>query len=280
MASDSYRSAMVPNTNPQSRSEISIPEGLKRLQGITLDEVNCVKLMNRVEIKYLFMSHRIHDLISMLPPGYRILEIENTRALPYFTTYFDTPDFLFYHQHIHGRLNRYKIRYRKYEVTDESFLEIKKKNKKGRTIKWRIENRPEGESLNLEAEEFLNHYSPVRKDKILPVLLNRFNRITLADCSLKERITIDINVSFEDPYDGRRIDLPHLAIAELKKEGISGHSPFTYLIRQMGIHPTGFSKYCIGSALMNDTLKKNILKPKILLINKFENEYTRSAVIA
>ena len=77
----------------------------------------------------------------MLSNHYQVLEINNMRILPYSTTYLDTSDYLFYYQHVRGEFERYKLRYRKYEATNESFLEIKKKTNKGRTIKWRIENK-------------------------------------------------------------------------------------------------------------------------------------------
>ena len=68
--------------------------------------------------------------------------------------------------------------------------------------------------------------------------------------------------------------MPYLAIVELKKEGYSEYSDFKNLIRQLNIYPTGFSKYCMGSAILNDSLKKNMIKPKLLLLNKIKNEHT------
>jgi len=49
-------------------------------------------------------------------------------------------------------------------------------------------------------------------------------------------------------------------------------SCFNILIKNLNIYPTGFSKYCTGIVMINDFMKKNIIKPKLLLIKKIENE--------
>ena len=106
---------------------------LSKLNSVSLDSLYSVRLMNRIEIKYVFTIRKLPDLISMLGSHYQVLEIKNMRILPYSTTYLDTSDYLFYSQHVRGEFARYKLRYRKYEATNESFLEIKKKTNKGRT---------------------------------------------------------------------------------------------------------------------------------------------------
>jgi len=259
--------------NGQIESELS------KLDPISLDAISCIRLMNRIEIKYVFSSCKLAELINILAEHYKVLEIENLRILPYSTTYLDTADTLFYYQHVRGERERHKIRYRKYEATDESFLEIKKKTNKGRTIKWRIENQPVAGYFDTRASGFIQEYLPVSSTLVQPSLLNHFTRITLIGFELKERITIDFNISFSRPENNEWIALPYLAIAELKKETYSDSSRFKGLIKQLKIYPAGFSKYCVGSALLNDSLKKNMIKPKLLLLNKLENEYTRSDFI-
>jgi hypothetical protein len=205
---------------------------------------------------------------------FHVLEICNMRILTYSTTYLDTDDCLFYNQHVRGEYDRHKIRYRKYEATEESFLEIKKKTNKGRTIKWRIAGKPSSGTFDSQASGFLREHLPVSSILVRPTLLNQFTRITLAGFELKERVTIDFNISFTRPETMEHINLPYLAIAELKKEAYSDSSHFKTLIRQLNVYPAAFSKYCVGSALLNDSLKRNMIKPKLLLLNKLENEYT------
>jgi len=256
-------------------SEIRV--ALSKLNPISLDAIGSVKLMNRIEKKYVFTSGKLNDLINLLNGRYHVLEIDNLRVLPYSTTYFDTCDYLFYYQHVRGEFDRYKIRYRKYEATDTSFLEIKKKTNKGRTIKWRIENKPSAVYFDKQAVSFIEEHLPVDSTLVKPVLVNHFTRATLVGFEPKERITIDFNITFSDPEKKIQVEMPYLAIVELKKEGYSEYSDFKNLIKQLYIYPTGFSKYCMGSAILNDSLKKNMIKPKLLLLNKIKNEHTRDS---
>jgi hypothetical protein len=249
-----------------------IESELDRLNPVNLDALSGMRLMNRIELKYVFETGKLSSLIRLLGIHYYILEINKMRMLPYSTTYLDTEDSLFYYQHVRGKFARHKIRYRRYMATNESFLEIKKKTNKERTVKWRIENEPLSGSFDPQASRFIRNFLPVSSALIKPSLINEFTRITLAGFELRERITLDFNISFSDPESMEKISLPHLAIAELKKEINSDTSHFKELIKQLSIYPSGFSKYCVGRALLSDTLKKNMIKPKLLLLNKLENE--------
>jgi hypothetical protein len=242
---------------------------------IGLEEMDGVRLMNRVETKYVFSAKKLPDLLDNLHGSYKILEIEMVRNFPYHTTYMDTCDNLFYTQHVTGKLNRHKVRYRRYESTGLSFLEIKKKTNKNRTIKWRIENELNANCPDEDASAFIKEYLPYCLQDLQPVLNNGFTRITLVGTEFKERITLDYNITFTSS-DGRNAGFPFLAIAELKREGYSNHSPIGIIMKQIGIKPNRFSKYCIGSALIRDMPRKNILKPNLLLIYKIENEYNKS----
>lgn len=242
---------------------------------IGLHEMDGVKLMNRVETKFVFCADRLPELLNHVKGSYKVLEIDEIRNFPYSTTYLDTSDFLFYTQQVRGKLNRHKVRYRRYESTGVSYLEIKKKTNKRRTIKWRIEGLLKPDSPDTEAIQFIKKYLPNGLPDLHPVLINGFTRITLVGNECKERITLDYNLTFASPY-GKISGFPFLAIAELKREKHSCLSPFGAVMKQMSIHPGSFSKYCIGSALIMDMPRKNLLKPNLLLINKIENEYFTS----
>jgi hypothetical protein len=253
-----------------------IINALSSLDPIGLEAMGSVKLMNRFDTKYLFSVRKLADLIYHLDGKYKVLDIGSLRVFPYHTTYMDTTDYLFYNQHVRGELERHKIRYRKYESTGNSFLEIKRKTNKRRTIKWRIENKLLSGSFDDQAITFISEHLSVNSLMVKPVLINRFTRATLIGLESKERITIDYNISFSEPNNGIQAEMPYLTIVELKKEGYSPSSPFNNLIKQLNIYPTGFSKYCTGNAILNDVLRRNRIKPKLLLLNKIENEYIRS----
>jgi hypothetical protein len=246
---------------------------LQEFDPIGMGDIDCVRLMNRVETKYIVPSREINTLLESLCRNYHILESRKSRVFRYSTTYFDTNEYLFYNQHIRGQLSRYKIRYRKYEFTGESFLEIKKKTNKGRTLKWRTPNHFSENCFDEGAKLLLSEYSPVNAGFLKPVLLSRFSRITLVNTEFKERITIDYDISFSELNKADKAVMPFVAIVELKKDGHNQSGPFISTVRNMNIHPSGFSKYCIGNALLNGYLKKNILKPKILSLIKIKNEH-------
>jgi hypothetical protein len=248
---------------------------LNSFKTIGLHEMDGVRLMNRVESKYIFCADRLPELLNHLKESYRVLAIDETRNFGYCTTYLDTTELMFYAQQVRGKLNRYKVRYRLYETTGVSYLEIKKKTNKKRTIKWRIENSLKPDSPDAEAMQFINKYLPYGLPDLRPSLINGFTRITLVGNECKERVTLDYNLTFASPY-GVFSGFPFLAVAELKREKKSCLSPFGAVMKQLNIRSGSFSKYCIGSALIMDTPRKNLLKPNLLLINKIENEYFNS----
>jgi hypothetical protein len=243
---------------------------------IKLSEMDEVSLMDRVEKKYVFSTDKLPDLVNQLKDSYKILEIDSFRIFPYHTTYLDTPDHMLFVQQIRGKLNRYKVRYRRYECSGASFLEIKMKTNKSKTKKWRIEKSLDTKTTDADVSDFLNQYLPYDFPDLQPVLINRFSRITLVGKELKERITLDFNLNYSS-IDGIVSELPFVSVAELKCERFNCKSPFTMVMKKAAIQPIRFSKYCIGTALTCNSIRKNTLKPKLILLNKLENEYTKSA---
>jgi len=245
---------------------------LTLLNPIDLDSIRDVSLMNRSETKYVLPASRISDLLEIVSDKYKVLEINNERSFLYRTSYLDTPDYLFYNTHVRGKLERHKIRYRIYESSGTSFLEIKRKTNKRRTIKYRIIN-TQSESLDKNAVSFIREHLNFNHKLLIPALNNSYMRATLVGLNSKERITIDYDISFSLPSEDRQAAMSYLAVVELKKDTHSSNSLFNTVIKKLNVHPTGFSKYCMGSAVLNDLLRKNMIKPKLLLLNKIENEY-------
>jgi hypothetical protein len=239
---------------------------------VALDDIDKVKFMDRIDTKYVLAADRIPDLLRLMNGNYRVLEINNFRIPSYNTFYLDTPDFEFFNQHVTGRSGRIKVRFRRYESNGITFLEIKKKTIKGRTVKWRIENNFLADCFDESAVQFINKHVSFDPGLLRSVLDNSFKRITFTSFNSPERITIDLDLSYSVP-GGRGKELPLIAIAELKSDGLAVRSPFSKLIKQLSVQPTGFSKYCTGIAMFYDLPRMNMLKPKILLLNRIENEY-------
>lgn len=243
---------------------------VKKFTPISLEEMDSVKLMNRIDTKHVLSSSRISNLLIEAKENYRILEIDSQRELLYRTTYFDTDDYKMYVAHQNGKLNRFKIRTREYVVSNIHFLEVKFKNNKGRTLKERVK-RIEGDLKFKDSESvFLTDNSPFPVDDLEPKLWSKFIRLTLVHKRDQERITIDFNLSFKNEK-GKDIDLPKLAIIEVKQDKYTAASDFLQLLRRNGIYEMRFSKYCIGSLLLNPDLKHNRFKSKLLAINKLNN---------
>ena len=167
------------------------------------------------------------------------------------------------------RKTREKIRMRTYMDTNETFLEVKDKNNHGRTKKKRIVI-PEMVTVsdNIEASNFLHSKAKYNMQDITPVLENRFNRITLVNKARTERLTIDTGLQFHNLRNGNTADCNHLAIVELKRDGLT-FSPMKDLLICMHVHTMGFSKYCIGCAMTDKTLRQNNLKERLRKIEKY-----------
>ena len=103
---------------------------LKQFDTATLEYVNTLNLNNRQDTKYAFRHSELSSVLEELKSNYKILEIENKKEFLYENLYYDTPDLFMYFQHHNGKLNRYKIRYRKYIDNNTIFFEIKKKTNK------------------------------------------------------------------------------------------------------------------------------------------------------
>jgi len=252
-----------------------IIEALGKLDPVGLDDMSSIRFMSRIDIKYVVPLNKLLDLFQLLDGNYKILDINNTRALPYSTTYFDTSDYLFYIQHVRGKSERYKLRYRIYESSGDSFLEVKKKNLKGRTMKWRICNDFNQGIFDDEALNFMEKHLPVKPEILSPSLINSFSRVTLAGLQTMERVTLDFDINYLNVRSGRKDGFPYLAIVELKKDGNSISCPFNTMMKSLNTYPTGFSKYVMGLALLDEALKKNMIKRRFIILNKIENEYAR-----
>jgi hypothetical protein len=252
-----------------------IIEILDSFSPIGLEEMKTVRLMNRVDTKYVMSLGRLPDILTRMNGGYKVLEVNKNKSFSYDTIYLDTGDHMFFNQHVTGKLERNKVRYRKYESTGTTYLEVKKRTNKNRTIKWRIKNNfADNNTCDDRALEFIKEYVPLDSLTLKPVLINKFKRVTLVGSVINERITIDYDLSYSDT-NGNQRSIPFIAIIELKREAFSDRSPVAGILKDCLIQPVGFSKYCIGSAILYDLPRKNVLKPKLLLINKIRNEFNQ-----
>ena len=240
----------------------NVQEIISHYQPITLKEMDDVALMNRTDTKYLISVSQLEDVLAEVAHHYRILDINGLRSNHYQSQYYDTPDFYFYRRHHSGKQNRLKIRKRMYVESNLTFLEVKFKSNKGRTEKDRTKLDGLTPDLSLENENYIHETSHF-EEHLEPKLLNLFERITLVDQSLPERITIDLNLSFV--VDDHTVEIPDLVIIEAKQVRQNRHSVFLQALKKRLIRPESMSKYCLGIALLTDQ-KSNMFKEKIRTI--------------
>ena len=259
---------------------MSIASNIDRIltgfSGITLEEVQRASLMRRKDSKFLYSYIHLPEILDRLSNDYRVLDIDNIRSHNYQTFYYDTIDLDMYHMHHRGMVNRHKVRFRKYGTSDIVFLEVKKKDARGITIKNRMKTESDEASILSREEEFLGAFTPYGNKQILPVLENSFNRITLVNHQQSERITLDYQLWFSNLVSEGSVELPGISIAEIKFEKILSSSPFHAALRKSHVTPRRFSKYCIGMSILNPALKQNLFKEKVRRVQKINNEYLQS----
>lgn len=244
---------------------------LQLFDPITLVEMERVSLMNRTDMKFVFEINLLPVILNAIQPFYNSLEINGNRFFNYKTDYFDTNDFQMFTAHSNGKQNRFKVRYREYVGSSLSFLEVKFKNNKGRTLKSRISSWVDNKITDPVDVGFLDNKIPFSPNQLKHSLKNEFTRITLVNKKKKERLTVDFSLSFKkgDLFKS----LPNLVIIEVKQEKIDLNSKIVQVLRKHSIRQASFSKYVSGALLLNKRLKYNQFKANMLYLNKIHKNY-------
>jgi len=250
-----------------------IENSLAGFHPTTLEDMNAIKLLKRYDTKFIFHKNQAGAVFDYLSGKYKILEIGDNRSFGYETLYYDTDDFHFYHQHHNRKLNRYKIRYRRYRQSDKCYFEVKFKNNRQKTIKSRLPltNGNIHSDLSEETKRFAKERMIIGDcrivDNIKPKLKVEYNRITFANHAGKERLTIDTDLTYIDGKANRN-KIDNLIIAELKSENVSPNAELYQYFKGLKILPTKFSKYCIGVAMTGLNVKRNRFKKKLMKLNR------------
>ncbi|WP_430816470.1 polyphosphate polymerase domain-containing protein [Carboxylicivirga sp. RSCT41] len=242
---------------------------LNLFRSVSLQEMQDAALMDRVDTKFVASVGLMTGILTDLVECYKVLEIDGEREFLYRTNYFDTTGYDMYEAHQNGKLNRYKVRQREYVSSGLHFLEVKFKNNKRRTIKKRIE-RNDNTCFSHPELDFINENTPYKSEELELKLSNSFHRITLV--GIHERVTIDFGLSFTD-NNGFKESFHHIAIIELKQLKYSPTTVAMNTLRKYKVKPQSFSKYCLGAASFNDTIKANRMKPKLELLHKIASTF-------
>lgn len=230
-----------------------------------MEDAGRVVFKRREDSKYLCNRSTLDSILSEVSQDYFILEINDIANLPYETTYFDNAENDFYLKHHNKNYSRFKIRRRYYPVSGDCFFEVKEKTNKRNTVKHRLKTEP-GTTFSDEEYTFIRNFNSDLQSIYFPVLQANFFRITLVRTDFSERCTIDTGLTFLS--NDKTESLDDLAIFEVKCEQHSHNNPMKKALKLFHVRSQGFSKYCIGRALTDETLKRNNFKETISFVNK------------
>ena len=243
----------------------NISATINSFESISLEDMNTVSLMKRTDTKYTININFLDKILNDLKEDYQVLEVKDRRIMNYSSVYFDTSKFKFYFDHHNGRVNRTKIRQRKYVDSGLTFLEIKQKNGKGETNKSRIKI----PDFDLDLSQNLNDFifeTTSKKFDLQPSLWNSFKRITLVNLKDNERATIDLNLSY---YMNDIVkNYNNLVVIEVKQSRFDRKSIVVKTLKKYRYNPYSISKYCIGMVNLYKELKYNLFKQKLIKLNK------------
>ena len=241
---------------------------LSGFASISLEEMNGVSLLKRVDTKFLTSSSELSKLLPFLYSDYQILEIDENRLMNYSTLYFDTKDLRCYKEHHNGKAKRHKVRIRRYVESDICFLEVKEKQNSGMTNKVRCSIDDFETDLSPKSKKFIENAT--KKDwELEPTLHNYFKRFTLVNTQRSERVTIDTGLEYKT--DSITKQFKNVVVIEVKQEKQNTRTPIYSILKSNRIRTVSFSKYCMGVANIFSGIKANKFKELNLKINQLNN---------
>lgn len=242
-----------------------LKDALESITPISLKELDAVALLDRQDTKYIIHQKHLANFLTEVKDLYNVLTIDNRKVFNYDTLYYDTPDFTLYKHHHNGKINRVKVRFRKYVESALTFFEVKYKIYGTRTVKERTRETDISQSLLPLQRQMIKEVHFNRND-LISQLWVYYERITLVNKDLSERVTIDLNLRFK--HGGNEKSVPNMVIIEIKQNKKSVLMPFIQLMKRHLITPVSISKYCLGIVLTVPNIKYNLFKSKFKRIEK------------
>lgn len=238
---------------------ITIPDhDLGQFESISLAELQTdAAFLTRMDRKYLVPLSVLASFLAQIEPETRVLEHHGSKAFGYQSAYFDDEHLSSYHAARCRRAHRFKVRTRQYLDSGECLLEVKLRDGRGRTVKYRSPHDDAGPFTLVESERGWLQSFPLIADvtESLDVqLLTHYQRSTLLLPEAAGRVTIDRELAFSDPM-GHRFELEEMAVIETKGAGRS--TTADRLLWRLGYRPVSLSKYAVGMSVMHPDLPAN-----------------------
>ena len=217
-----------------------------------LDDMDGVKLMKRFDAKYVIPESWLPELVAAVAGSSRLLEVNGQGETQYENLYYELPGEKFLKDHLRGKARRMKVRERRYESNDMTFLEIKRRFAGGKTIKDRVNRAGRfREAWTAEEQAFLKRSMSTSVD-LEPRLYGSFKRMTLVNFDRGERMTLDRNLECALVGSAPTALLKGLAIIEIKQPKPNRYGPAQRWLRnqdkRQGIvaRKTRVSKYAMS----------------------------------
>jgi len=226
-------------------------------------------LEQRRDWKFVVPLDAVSGLLQGLASDYQVLLAAGQSLARYENHYYDTAARHCYREHRRGRARRYKVRVRSYLDREITSLEVKCRTPRRITFKRRLERQFADRSIaGGGAEDFIEEHTALPAATLQPSLSNSFRRITLVGLHSPERITVDLGLCFS--HEDAQHPMYSFAVAEVKSARKRTGTPALAHFRRLHLRPQSFSKYCIGSALLNEGLRANRFLPILRQVARLE----------
>jgi len=229
------------------------------LAPIGLDELNArAALQERVDTKFIVFPSVLERLVAHVGSETEVLEIAGRRQFRYDSTYFDTPGWRTYRDHVQQRRRRFKARTRTYVDSGLCMFEIKLEGTRGTTEKLRTPH-PLGSARDLtdvaraHLDDVLAEQSIAPVGDLVAATGTAYRRITLTGTHRPMRITVDTDLVATSARGVVRA-LDDRVLLEVKTP--TERDPVLRVLRSMGVRPVSVSKYCAGVALLHPELPR------------------------
>lgn len=225
-------------------------------------------LLTRTDRKYVVPDAAVPALVrtlASLPGGARVLEIDGRRSFGYRSVYLDTPALQCFREAAHRRPLRGKVRTRSYVDSGEEWLEVKTRDRRGRTTKHRVPrdgHRADDGALSASERAFVaqvleDHGLGLPTDQLRPALVTSYRRTTVWLPGDDVRVTVDTGLVCRS-LDAR-VALAHRALVETKSPGAP--SAADHVLWRAGHRPARVSKYATGMAALDPALPATPWRP-------------------
>lgn len=244
------------------------PDAWAGFKRVSSGDLPPVRLRRRNTVKYIIPCDKLPEFLDTMKVDFSLVEREGEILRRTELQYFDTPVFSFYRDHINGKLNRIKIRSRRVNLENVHVLEVWKRKNKGEMVKKCYPADSLG-GLILQRPKLGKYFPDSDTPELVPALDCRFDRLTFIRKDGRERITLDVGLTFMNPGDEDRvISFSEVAILEVRRKKYV-KSFLSQWLKTTGFRKSNISKYCLGISRIYPGLKSNTYKSVLRNIEKY-----------